>query len=325
MSTTRRAALAALALALACAATAHAEEFPSHPIHLIVPFTAGGATDFMARSLAQAMGKELKESVVVENRAGAGGSLGATYVAHAKPDGYTLLFSTMGVLTINPSLYANLGYDPRTSFAPIALTHVTSNLVVVDPKLPVHSVPELVALAKREPGKLSFSSSGNGTSSHLSGELFKSMAGIDIQHVPYKGTSEAMNDFLAGRISMMFDTTSNFVSYVKDGRARPLAVTSLKRSPAFPDVPAMTEIAGLKGYEVSLWSGVLAPAHTPPAVISKLNQVLVKVMSTPEMQQYLATYSIDPLHSTPAAFAQTIDQDEKKWSAVVKKAGLQMN
>jgi tripartite-type tricarboxylate transporter receptor subunit TctC len=299
--------------------------YPDRSVRLIVPFPAGGATDLMARSLAQKLSQDIGTAVIVDNRAGAGGAIGSDAVATAPKDGYTLLYSTMGVLVINPSLYPHLSYDPVKSFAPIAMTHVTVNLLVVNPTVPAHSVPELIALAGKRPGELSFSSSGNGTSSHLSGELFKSMAHVNIQHVPYKGTSGAMNDLLAGRITMTFDTISNFVEYVKTGRARALAVTSRSRSAALPDVASMSEIPGFKDFEVSLWSGVLAPAGTPPNIVTYLNQRIAKIMTEPAMKTYLAPYSIEPLHSTPQAFADQIAIDEKKWESIVKESGAVVN
>lgn len=299
--------------------------YPDKPVRMVVPFLAGGATDLMARSLAQKLSLELGQQVIVDNRAGAGGALGAEAVANASRDGYTLLYSTMGVLTINPSLYASLKYDPTTSFAPIAMTHVTSNLLVVNPEVPARSVAELVALARSKPGELSFSSAGNGTSSHLSGDLFKSMAKVNLQHVPYKGTAAAVGDLLAGRVTMTFDTTSNFVEQVKAGKLRPLAVTSRTRSPVLPDVPSMSELPGFADFDVSLWSGMLAPAGTPEALVKYLNQAAVKVMSEPAMKAYLAPYSIEPLHSSPQEFASVIEKDRRKWAAVVKSSGARVD
>lgn len=233
-------ALTLVSLGFAAMAPAHAGPYPDHPVRLIVPFPAGGATDLMARALAQGLGEKLGQSVVVENKGGAGGAIGAEAVASAAPDGYTLLYSTMGVLTINPSLYTKLRYDPQKSFAPISLTNLTSNLLVVNPELKVNSVAELAELARKRPGELTFSSSGNGTTSHLAGEMFKSTAGVDIRHIPYKGTSGAINDFLAGRISMMIDTSSNFIEQVKQGKVHALGVTSRQRLAALPDVPSIS-------------------------------------------------------------------------------------
>ena len=312
---------AVMACAVGMTAPAVAGAYPDRPIRLVVPFPAGGATDLMARALAQGLGDKLGQAVVVENRGGAGGAIGAEAVASAAPDGYTLLYSTMGVLTINPSLYAKLRYDPQKSFEPISLTNLTSNLLVVNPELNVNSVEELAALARQRPGELTFSSSGNGTTSHLAGEMFKSTAGVDIRHIPYKCTSGAINDFLAGRISMMIDTSSNFIEQVKQGKVRALGVTSRQRLPVLPDVPSISEAPGFSTYEVSLWSGVLAPAGTPRAVIDKLNQDIGAVMTSPQMVERMAGYGIQTTHSTPEAFAAQIKTDTVKWARVIKQSG----
>lgn len=295
--------------------------YPDRPVKLIVPFPAGGATDLMARSLAQGLGEKLGQAVVVENRGGAGGAIGAEAVASAAPDGYTLLYSTMGVLTINPSLYPKLRYDPQRSFAPVSLTNLTSNLLVVNPGLKVDSVAELAELARQRPGELTFSSSGNGTTSHLAGEMFKTVAHADIRHIPYKGTSGAINDFLAGRISMMIDTSSNFIEQVRQGKVRALAVTSRQRLAALPDVPSMSETPGFEDYEVSLWSGVLAPAGTPRPVIDRLNADIKAVMSAPQMVERMAGYGIQTTHSTPEAFAERIRVDTAKWTRIIEQSG----
>lgn len=295
--------------------------YPDRPVKLIVPFPAGGATDLMARSLAQGLGEKLGQTVVVENRGGAGGAIGAEAVAGAAPDGYTLLYSTMGVLTINPSLYPKLRYDPQRSFAPVSLTNLTSNLLVVNPALKVDSVAALAEMARQRPGELTFSSSGNGTTSHLAGEMFKTAAHADIRHIPYKGTSGAINDFLAGRISMMIDTSSNFIEQVKQGKVRALAVTSRQRLAALPDVPSMSETPGFEDYEVSLWSGVLAPAGTPRPVIDRLNADIQAVMTSPQMVERMAGYGIQTTHSTPEAFAERIRVDTAKWARIIEQSG----
>ncbi len=298
-----------------------AGSYPDRPLRLVVPFPAGGATDLMARALAQGLGEKLGQSVVVENRGGAGGSIGAEAVATAAPDGYTLLYSTMGVLTINPSLYAKLRYDPQKSFAPVSLTNLTANLLVVNPELGVDSVTALAELARKRPGELTFSSSGNGTTSHLAGEMFKSTAGVDIRHIPYKGTSGAINDFMAGRISMMIDTSSNFVEQVKQGKVKALGVTSQKRLAALPDIPTIAESPGFESYEVSLWSGVLAPAGTPRAIIDRLNADIKDVMTAPQMVERMAGYGIQTTYSTPEAFAERIRADTQKWARIIEASG----
>ena len=321
MNMARALAAAGLYLGMCLAGGAQAGDYPDHPVRLVVPFPAGGATDLMARALAQDLGERLGQSVVVENRGGAGGAIGAEAVANAAPDGYTLLYSTMGVLTINPTLYDSLRYDPQKSFAPISLTNLTSNLLVVSNDMPVNSVAELAELARQRPGELTFSSSGRGTTSHLAGEMFKSIAGVDIRHIPYKGTSGAINDFLAGRISMMIDTSSNFIEPVKQGKIKALGVTSRQRLPVLPDVPSISEAPGFSAYEVSLWSGVLAPAGTPRPIIDRLNREIESVMTTPAMTQRMASYGIRTTHSTPEAFAERIREDTKKWAQVIRRSG----
>ena len=324
----RKTFLSSLMLASLALTSAHAGDgpggYPDKPVRLIVPFLAGGATDLMARGMAQKLSEAIGQPVVIDNRAGAGGSIGAEAAAAAPKDGHTLLYSTMGVLTINPSLYRNPKYDPVTSFSPVALTHVTSNLLVVNPQVGAKSVAELVALARSKPGTLSFSSAGNGTSSHLSGELFMSVAKVDLLHVPYKGTAAGLPDLLSGRIEMTFDTASNFVDHIKAGKLRPLAVTSRKRLDTMPEVPAMAETPGFTDYDVSLWLGVLVPAGTSPEIVRYLNRRLVTVMREPAMAASLKPLGIQPLYSSPEEFAKVIDQDRRKWSAVVKAVKVQL-
>ncbi len=304
---------------------AHAADYPERPIRLVVPFPAGGATDLMARTLGDKLSQRLGQPIVIDNRAGAGGGVGAEAVARAAPDGYTLLFATMGSLTINPALYKKLRYDPLKDFEPVALTHSTSNLLVVNPAVPARSVAELIALARRKPGELTFASAGNGTTSHLSGELFKSLAKVDLTHVPYKGSAPAMTDFLAGRTQMMFDTASNFVDYVKAGRLRALGLTGRQRSPAMPDVPTISETPGMGDYELSLWLGVLAPAGTPKAIVERLHRDIGATMSEPEMVRQMAAAGIEVRLGSTQAFAALIRTDMAKWAEVVKQAGIQID
>ncbi len=305
--------------------TANAASYPDKPIRLVVPFPAGGATDVMARSLGQKLAERLGVAVVIDNRSGAGGGIGAEAVANAAADGYTLLFATMGSLTINPNLYKNLRYDPVKNFEPISLTHSTSNLLVVHPSIKAHSVAELIALAKKEPGTLSFASAGNGTTSHLSGELFKSLAKVDLIHVPYKGSAPAMIDFLGGRISMMFDTASNFVDHVKNGKLRALGLTGTKRSQAMPGVPSISETPGMEDYEMSLWLGLLAPAGTAKDVITLLNREISIALKAPNLVRQMADAGIDIRLSSPPEFSSLIRDDIVKWGSVIKRAGLKMD
>lgn len=321
--------LLSLAIATICLAgmlgSTHAANYPDKPIRLVVPFPAGGATDLMARSLGQKLSERLGQSVIIDNRAGAGGGIGAEAVAVAAPDGYTILFATMGSLTINQSLYKNLRYDPLKSFEPITLTHTTSNLLVVNSTVQAGSVSELIELARKNPGKLSFASAGNGTTSHLSGELFKSLAKVDLTHIPYKGSAPAMLDFLGGRTSMMFDTTSNFVDHVKSGKLRALGLTGRKRSPAMPNIPIISETPGMDEYEMSLWLGVLAPIGTPKEVIIRLHREITSVMSAPDMARQMAESGIDVRLSSPQEFSALIRSDISKWASVIKRADIKLD
>lgn len=321
-----RAAVVALGGAmLAAHAPARAADYPDRAVRLVVPFPAGGATDLMARALGQKLAERLGQPVLIDNRAGAGGGIGAEAVATAAPDGHTLLFATMGSLTINPSLYKNLRYDPLKGFEPITLTHNTSNLLVVHPDVPARSVAELIALAQKKPGELTFASAGNGTTSHLSGELFNSLAKVNLTHVPYKGSAPAMTDFLGGRIAMMFDTQSNFTEHAKAGKVVPLGLTGRKRSPAMANVPTISETPGLGDYEVSLWLGVLAPAGTPKAIVDRLHRDIGAVMSTADMAEQMAKAGIEVRLSTPQAFGQLIRADLAKWAEVVKRTGVRLD
>jgi tripartite-type tricarboxylate transporter receptor subunit TctC len=313
-----------LAMAAATATQAHAV-WPEKPVRLVIPFPAGGAADLMGRTMALKLAERLGQPVSIDNRAGAGGGVGAEAVAGAAPDGYTLLFGTMGSLTINPAIYRKLRYDPVANFDPVTLTHNTVNLLVVHPDVKAHSVAELIALARRIPGQLNFASAGNGASSHLSGELFKSLAGVDLMHVPYKGSGPALVDLLGGRISMMFDTTSNFVEHVKSGRLRALGVTGRKPSAALPLVPPIAATPGMGDYELSLWLGVLAPAATPKEVVARLHADITAVMSTAEMARQMAEAGIDVRLSTPQDFAALIRSDLAKWAGVVRRSGMQVD
>ncbi len=278
----------------------------------------------MARSLGQKLSLRLNQPVFIDNRAG--GGVGAQTVADATPDGYTLLFATMGSLTINPSLYKSLRYDPVKSFEPITLTHSTQNLLVINPAtVQANSVAELIELARKNPGRLSFASAGNGITSHLSGELFKSLAKVEMTHIPYKGSAPAMVDFLGGRTSMMFDTASNFVDHVKSGKLRALGLTGSKRSPAMPDVPTIAETPGMEAYEMSLWLGVLAPAGIPKDITARLHREISAAMSAPDLVQKMAEAGIEVRLSSPQAFAALIRTDSAKWASVIKRADVQLD
>jgi len=313
-------ALTQAALLLAVARGAGAAGFPDRALRLVVPFPAGGAADIMARGLAQQLTEQLGQQVVIENRGGAGGTTAAEAVAHAAPDGYTLFFATMGTQAINPSLYPKLRYDPLKDFEYVSLTHTTPRVLVVHPSVPAKTVEELIALAKAQPGALTYGSAGNGSSSHLSGALFSSMADVRLLHVPYKGSAPLLNDVLAGRVSMTFDSYAVYAEHIRSGKVRALGVTSLKRMSALPDVPAIAE-AGLPGYDVSNWLGLLAPRGTPAAVVDRLHGAVVRGMADESARRRLAGMGIEATSSTPAEFADLVRTEIPKWEAVVKKSG----
>ena len=304
---------------------AHADTFPDKPVTLVVPFPPGGPTDAMARTLAAEMKDRLGQPMIVENRAGAGGNIGAEYVARATPDGQTLLFGPSGPLAINASLYRKVSYDPVKSFAPVIQVGHLPNILVVNPSVPAKNVKELVAYAKANPGKLSYASSGNGASSHLAGVLFNASAGVDLQHVPYKGTGPALNDLLGGQVSMSFTDVLTALPYVKAGRLRALGVTTAERSQALPDVPTVAE-QGVPGYDVSVFFGIVAPAGTPPERVAKLNQAFIEVLDTPKVKQLFASQGLEPAPAhTPQQLGKFIQVQMGKWAGVVKQSGAQLD
>ena len=300
----------------------HAQElaYPKQPVTLVVPFPAGGPTDAMARVLALKLGERLSQPVLIDNRGGAGGGIAAELVAKAPADGYTLFFGTTGTMAINPSLYSKLRYDPVKDFAPVSLMATTANVLVVSPQIPAKNLAELVALAKAKPGELTYGSAGNGSSNHLSGELFRSAAGIQVNHIPYKGSAPAMIDLLGGRLSMMFDTIAQQTQNIAAGKVHALAVTGPMRSPLLPNVPTAQE-AGLKGFDVTIWYGVLAPKGTPASVVERLHREMVAVMATEELKKRMESDGAEARTNTPADFAALIKSDTTKWAPVVKNSG----
>lgn len=321
--------LATLALASVTAlptfSPAQAETFPDKPVMLVIPFPPGGPTDAMARTLAAEMKDRLGQPMIVENRAGAGGNIGAEHVARAAPDGQTLLFGTSGPLAINASLYRKVSYDPVQSFAPVIQVGHLPNILVVNPAVPAKNVPELIAYDKAHPGQLSYASSGNGASSHLAGVLFNASAGTQLQHVPYKGTGPALNDLLGGQVSMSFTDVLTALPYIKTGKLRALGVTTAERSQALPDVPTVAE-QGVPGYDVSVFFGIVAPSGTPPERIAKLNRAFVEVLATPKVKQLFASQGLEPApSSTPGQLGQFIKAQVVKWAGVVKQAGAQLD
>jgi len=319
------------AAALVCAATfgsgaaavaqGAAQAFPSKAITVVIPATPGGAIDLTARVVGPKLTDAWGKPVVVENKAGATGVIGTDFIAKAPPDGYTLVLVASSH-AINPSMFKKLPYDTVKSFEPVVLTHVLPLMLVVHPSVPAKNVQELIAYGKANPGKLTFASSGPGGAPHMSGELFKSMAGLDMLHVPYKGSTAAHSDLLGGRVLVMFDTVSAINPHVKSGALRALAVTTAKRSAAAPEVPTMAE-AGLKGYQTSTWGGILAPAGTPKDVVAKLNAEINKALAMPDVRQRMLDAGIEPAGGTPQQFAAFIESEMAKWGKVAKVAGIQ--
>jgi tripartite-type tricarboxylate transporter receptor subunit TctC len=317
--------LLALATTLLLGATASTPAqaqpaYPNKPIHLLVGLAAGGGTDIIARMVSAKLGESLGQQIIVENRTGSGGLIAAEAGAKAAPDGYTLLFGAISYSSIFASLYKKLPYDPVKDFAPISLVATFPNVLVVNPNLPVKSVAELIAYGRANPGKLSYGSSGVGSSLHLSMEMLKSMTKLDAVHVPYKGGAPATADLLGGQIQAMFDNLPGQINYVKAGRTRALAVTTTKRSPQLPDVPTMIE-AGVPGYEVNVWYGMLAPAATPKPIIDKLNTELVKTLNSADVKERMAKEGAEPMPTTPAEFAAFQKAEITKWAKVVKESG----
>ena len=312
--------LRALALAVVTITTAQAQDFPNRPVTLVVPYAAGGGNDAMARIAGEKMSKALGQQIVIENRGGAGGVIATRQVAKAAPDGYTLVIGGTGTLAINPTLYNNVGYDPRKDFTPIGLIGTSQLVILVHPSVPAKSVKELIALAKQEPGKLNYASAGVGSGIHLSTEYFRHEAGITLTHVPYKGSGPALQDLVGGHVSIYFSSMPPAIGLVRDGKLRALAVTGLQRSPLFPDVPTVAE-AALPGFEAVLHYGIVGPAGVPKDIVAKLNTALRTAVMADDFKTKLAADGTEPLPSTPEEYAVDIDKEETKWSAIVKKSG----
>ena len=315
----------ALGALFACIATvASAQGYPNRTIRLVVPFPAAGTTDILARAAAQKLTEAFGQSVVVDNRPGAAGNIGSDLVAKSAPDGYTLLMGTVGTHAINPSLYSKMPYDHVKDFVPVVLVAGVPNVLVVNPALPVNSVADLIKLAKDKPGQINFASSGSGTSIHLSGELFKTMAGVDITHVPYKGSSPALVDLIGGQVQIMFDNLPSALPQIKAGKLRAIAVTSLKRAPVLPDVPTISE-SGLPGFEASSWFGVLAPAGTPAPIVARINAEINKWLQSAEAREKLLSQGAEAAGGTPEQFAHHIRAESEKWAKVVKASGAKVD
>ena len=305
---------------LAAQGTFAADTFPTRPMRLIIPFPPGGGTDIMGRMVAQRLNDAFGMPVVVDNRGGAAGIIGTEMAARANPDGHTLMIGSVSTICINPSLHKNLAFDPVKDLAPISLVASTPSLLVVGSTLPVKSVKELIALAKAKPGQLHYATPGSGSSSHLGTELFKQVAGINIQHVPYKGTGPAVTDLISGQVSLFITNMPSVLPMVKAGRVRALAVTSLQRSTLAPDLPTVAE-SGIPGFEVIVWYGVLAPAAVPKALLARLNQEVRKMSDMQDVKDKLALLGAEAMSSTPEAFAQRIRDDLSKWGKIVRDTG----
>lgn len=314
-----------LLIAFCCAAVSVSAwgVYPEKPVRLVVPFPPGGGTDAAGRLIANGLSNELKQQVVVDNRAGAAGSIGAQAVVDAAPDGYTLFFATTGVIAINPHLYRNLRHDPLTDLTPIAMVASFPNVLVVHPSVPANTVAELIALAKAKPGALTYGSSGAGSSSHLAVVLFEQMTGVKFTHVPYKGTAPATADFLAGRIDLMIDNITTHSQLAKQGKSRALGISGVVPSPLLPGVPTIAA-AGVPGYDVTIWYAIFGPAKMPAEIVQQLYGALRNAMAVPKMKDGLQALGTDPNIQPPAELAKIIRAESEKWAAVVKASGAKV-
>ena len=316
-------AAAALTFFSAAAGAQPGAVYPLKPIRFVVPYTPGGGTDLMARALAQRMSESMGQSLIVENRAGAGGNLGMEFVARSSPDGYTIALALTAQYVVNPALYPKLPYDPVKDYAPIMLVARNPYVLVVHPTVPVNSLQQLIALAKARAGQLTFSSSGNGSGAHLSGEMLKTMAKVDMLHIPYKGAGALLPDLIAGQVHLSFVTWSSVGQHVKGGRLRALGVTTVKRSPALPDLPAIAET--LPGYDLPVWYGIVAPAGTPREIVARLNAEILRVITMPDFKQRIEVDAVEPIGSTPEQLGEYIKTELVKWAKIVKDSGAKVD
>jgi tripartite-type tricarboxylate transporter receptor subunit TctC len=314
----------ALLLLAAFSVPAAAAPYPEKPIRLVVPFPAGGGADVLARTIMPKVAQALDTSIVIDNRPGAGGNVGAELVARAAPDGYTLLYGTNGTQAINPTLYGNLRFDPQKDLVPVSRMTIIAAMLIVNPEVPANSVAELVRYAKANPGKVNFASAGNGTTSHLAGEMFRSAAGIDIVHVPYRGGALAATDLVGGQVQMMIDVMPNAYPLAQGGKVRALAVSTAARFPAAPGIPTIAE-AGVPGFEIGAWDGVFVPAGTPPAVVERLNHAIRQALEDRELKEALLAKGAVAAPDTPEAFARFIAAESEKWSRLVKQSGAKVD
>jgi tripartite-type tricarboxylate transporter receptor subunit TctC len=316
-------------LTLASTSALAQSAWPNKPVKIVVPFAPGGTTDILARAVAPELSKAFGQQFVVENRAGAGGNVGAEVVAKSPADGYTLLMGTVGTHGINRALYPKLPYDPFKDFAPITLVAAVPNVMVVNADVAksnnINSVKDFVALAKSKPGQLNMASSGNGTSIHLAGELFKSQTGVFMTHIPYRGSGPALMDLAGGQMDVMFDNLPSAMQLIKAGKLKALGVTSTQRSAALPDVPTIEEAAGLKGFEATSWFGLLAPAGTAPDTVNRIQQEVARALNTPAIKEKMLAQGAIPSGNTPAEFAKLIETEHVKWAQVVKASGARVD
>lgn len=314
--------LAAVALlAAAMVSSVSAQAWPARPVRLIVPFPPAGGTDVIARVIAPRVGEALGQQVVIDNRAGANGNVGTELVARSSPDGYTLLLNGGGTLAVNPSLYKNLPYDSLRDFAPVSLVALQPSVLVVHPSVPARTVKELISLARKQPGHLNYASSGNGSLAHLSAEVFRTMARIDMVHVPYKGAGPSLADLLAGQVHLIFASSPSVMPHVQNGRLRALGVTTARRVRATPDVPTISE-AGVPGFELTGWYGLLAPAGTPVPIVNRLNEVLARTLGLPDVQEKLVGQGLEVVTTTPREFGDYLKAEIAKYARVVREAGV---
>ena len=306
--------------ALTMASMAHAQTFPTKPIRLICPFPPGGAVDIASRAIAHEMSKTIGQQVIVENRPGAGGNIGGAEAARSAPDGYTIFMTTSGINAINPALYSKMPFDPNKDLVPVSALVSLNNVLVLHPSVTAKSVAEIIAMAKAQPGKMTYASSGSGTSIHMSGEMFKHLTQVDILHIPYKGSSPALTDLLGGQVMMMFDNVPSALPHIKSGKLRALATTGAKRDPTLPDLPTVAE-AGVVGYESGVWFGLSIPAGTPREIIAKLNAEAVKGTRSPDFVTRMTALGYNIIGSTPEQMSEMLKKEVATWGPIVKASG----
>jgi tripartite-type tricarboxylate transporter receptor subunit TctC len=316
--------LAALAISFALSCAAFGQAFPSKPMRIVVPFTPAGAVDIATRATANEMTRILGHPVAVENKPGAGGNLGVLDVARSAPDGYSMVMSTSGIQAINPALYAKMPLDVNKELAPVAPIVSLSNVLVVHPSVPAKSVKEVIELAKKDPGKWTYASSGNGTSIHMSGAMFTQLTGTDIVHIPYKGSAPAITDLLAGQTNMMFDNIPSALPHIKSGKLRAIATTGAKRDPALPDLPTVAE-SGVKGYESGVWFGIMVPAATPRDIVMKLNAAAVQATQSPEFVKRMTDLGFNIIPGSPERMAAMLKEEVARWAPIVKASGAKVD